>query len=88
MVGPLHPSPLKISFVLETCNLKRTFVVLQVLAVVWGRDRDLKHSFWVGGLWEDAAHVHELICLCVNQVVNLMGWNLYPNWSFNYIWLG
>jgi len=29
-LGPLQPSPLKISFVLETCSLKEIFTVRQI----------------------------------------------------------
>jgi len=32
--GPLQPSPLKISFVLETCSLKETFSILETLGEV------------------------------------------------------
>ena len=59
MVGPLQPSPLKISFVLETYSLKETFTVLETLEVIIVRGDGM---VWIWKIFSELCNVRD-VCM-------------------------
>jgi len=55
--GPLQPFPLKISFVLETCSVKKTFTVLETLEVVIVRGDGM---MWIWKIFPELCNVRDV----------------------------
>ena len=55
--GPLQPSPLKISFVLETCSVKETVTVLETLEVVIVRGDGM---MWIWKIFSELCNVRDV----------------------------